>query len=309
MNLIQEVSVNSKLAVASGASTLRNLAPAKPLATVLSLLMLGSFGTSEARAAEFFQETFVGTPLGSFLSSTGGPLTSQTFFINSDGSLSDTATANESLSTGTLHAVAQANVGIVPLSSSCSNCNPSFVFANASFGDSLKFLGSFNNQAITFNVSVNGTILQNTGTSSTLQFEVLAPGTINANSGNELALFDANAPSAINLGNLASSTGNVSFSQAITANLNGVDPVLDIAANLDLVGAASLGQFFNLDFGDTATISLSAPGITVESASGLFPGTVAAVPEPSTWAMMILGFVGLGFLAHRRKNNIALSAV
>jgi hypothetical protein len=29
--------------------------------------------------------------------------------------------------------------------------------------------------------------------------------------------------------------------------------------------------------------------------------TVAAVPEPSTWAMMILGFFGVGFLAYRRR--------
>jgi PEP-CTERM motif-containing protein len=28
----------------------------------------------------------------------------------------------------------------------------------------------------------------------------------------------------------------------------------------------------------------------------------AAVPEPSTWAMMILGFCGLGFMAYRRKS-------
>jgi len=27
----------------------------------------------------------------------------------------------------------------------------------------------------------------------------------------------------------------------------------------------------------------------------------SAVPEPSTWAMMVLGFAGLGFLAHRRR--------
>jgi choice-of-anchor C domain-containing protein len=31
--------------------------------------------------------------------------------------------------------------------------------------------------------------------------------------------------------------------------------------------------------------------------------TVGAVPEPSTWAMMILGFCGLGFMAYRRKQN------
>jgi hypothetical protein len=30
---------------------------------------------------------------------------------------------------------------------------------------------------------------------------------------------------------------------------------------------------------------------------------VAAVPEPSTWAMMILGFCGIGFMAYRKKQN------
>jgi PEP-CTERM motif len=30
---------------------------------------------------------------------------------------------------------------------------------------------------------------------------------------------------------------------------------------------------------------------------------VTAVPEPSTWAMMILGFVGVGFMAYRRKSK------
>jgi hypothetical protein len=38
-------------------------------------------------------------------------------------------------------------------------------------------------------------------------------------------------------------------------------------------------------------------------------GTIAAaVPEPSTWAMMILGFAGVGFMAYRRKLNRALMA-
>ena len=31
--------------------------------------------------------------------------------------------------------------------------------------------------------------------------------------------------------------------------------------------------------------------------------SVAPVPEPSTWAMMILGFAGVGFMAYRRKNQ------
>jgi hypothetical protein len=35
----------------------------------------------------------------------------------------------------------------------------------------------------------------------------------------------------------------------------------------------------------------------------------AAVPEPSTWAMMILGFCGLGFMAYRRKQSGAALSV
>jgi hypothetical protein len=34
-----------------------------------------------------------------------------------------------------------------------------------------------------------------------------------------------------------------------------------------------------------------------------YVANVAAVPEPSTWAMMILGFMGIGFMAYRRKTK------
>jgi hypothetical protein len=36
--------------------------------------------------------------------------------------------------------------------------------------------------------------------------------------------------------------------------------------------------------------------------------SVGSVPEPSTWAMMILGFAGVGFMAYRRKSKPALMA-
>lgn len=41
----------------------------------------------------------------------------------------------------------------------------------------------------------------------------------------------------------------------------------------------------------------------------LYGEPVAAVPEPSTWAMMILGFAGVGFMAYRRKSKPAMMAV
>jgi hypothetical protein len=31
----------------------------------------------------------------------------------------------------------------------------------------------------------------------------------------------------------------------------------------------------------------------------------AAVPEPSTWAMMLLGFVGLGYVGYRQAKTSA----
>ena len=35
--------------------------------------------------------------------------------------------------------------------------------------------------------------------------------------------------------------------------------------------------------------------------AGSYTITISAVPEPSTWAMMILGFAGIGFMTFRRR--------
>ena len=37
------------------------------------------------------------------------------------------------------------------------------------------------------------------------------------------------------------------------------------------------------------------------------PPIAGAVPEPSTWAMMLLGFGGLGFMTYRRKRTTAIA--
>lgn len=46
--------------------------------------------------------------------------------------------------------------------------------------------------------------------------------------------------------------------------------------------------------------------VVEDSGSGTF--NVANVPEPSTWAMMVLGFAGMGFMAYRRKSKPVLMA-
>ena len=45
------------------------------------------------------------------------------------------------------------------------------------------------------------------------------------------------------------------------------------------------------------------PGASDASPVTIFVDIPAAVPEPSTWAMMILGFFGVGLMAYRRRQN------
>ena len=60
---------------------------------------------------------------------------------------------------------------------------------------------------------------------------------------------------------------------------------------------SGLDTFF-LSSGSILFTSFGAGTLTFESSLD----TVAAVPEPSTWAMLLLGFAGLGLIAYRRKS-------
>jgi hypothetical protein len=64
---------------------------------------------------------------------------------------------------------------------------------------------------------------------------------------------------------------------------------------------------------DSAAFTLSGSTFTFNSFGTSKPATytavfgfAAAVPEPSTWAMLLLGFAGIGFMAYRQKSKPAL---
>ena len=68
--------------------------------------------------------------------------------------------------------------------------------------------------------------------------------------------------------------------------------------------SASLGSFLINTGSYYVEISGTGPGPTSRADyGGSF--SIAAVPEPATWAMMVLGFLGVGFMAYRRKENSA----
>jgi PEP-CTERM motif len=57
--------------------------------------------------------------------------------------------------------------------------------------------------------------------------------------------------------------------------------------------------FLNVFDGNSLTGSI----LTTGNLSGLDGITFTAVPEPSTWAMMLLGFAGLGFAGYRQRRK------
>ena len=55
---------------------------------------------------------------------------------------------------------------------------------------------------------------------------------------------------------------------------------------------------------DIVSITLS-EGTAISSNSFEVAEILTSVPEPSTWAMMLLGFAGLGFVSYSQRRKLA----
>jgi hypothetical protein len=86
--------------------------------------------------------------------------------------------------------------------------------------------------------------------------------------------------------------------------------------DLGLFGSFTLASGSPYQQYQTATVTISAPwqlsfadqpnGGNQDIGNILDNVSVTSVPEPATWAMMILGFAGIGFMAYRRTSKPAL---
>lgn len=101
-----------------------------------------------------------------------------------------------------------------------------------------------------------------------------------------------NGPAGVNV-NITDGTSNtLLLSESVTA---------------PATGRSSAWTRFAFNFiadGTSNTISFSE--LNGPSYIGLDDVSIAAVPEPATWAMMMLGFAAVGFAAYRRKSKSAL---
>jgi hypothetical protein len=111
-------------------------------------------------------------------------------------------------------------------------------------------------------------------------------------------------------------------SLGFAANVFNINDLTATLANITVVTNLQTAHFDNQAVSLTGNnfFTLQSSGgeiiksVSVSAVSGLFAdvrqeriGDVqsisAAVPEPATWAMLILGFAGVGFMAYRRKNQ------
>ena len=119
--------------------------------------------------------------------------------------------------------------------------------------------------------------------------------------------YNFSAPAGFNLQSADITTTYTSTNQNIdftSVLLNGV------AFNLRPNGQTEGGNLLNQPL--LASNTLTVNGIAGDStgAAALFTGTLsfAAVPEPATWAMMLVGFGAVGFSMRRRTRAVAMQA-
>jgi hypothetical protein len=138
-------------------------------------------------------------------------------------------------------------------------------------------------------------------------------GSADAGSGGVPTWVDLRFTAQTNLTVFAQFTPQLSDTSGIGAAMTAAiyyDGALLSAADLNHDGTNNSGYSptpigtgtFGILAGQTIDFILD-PNSTFSFDSTLAIATVTAVPEPSTWAMMILGFMGVGFMAYRRKNR------
>lgn len=180
--------------------------------------------------------------------------------------------------------------------------------AGASFTATFKFdtsiSGAFNNFGPTGNYIVGGSA-----------FGGPAPGlsaalTINGITQSFTPSFDSQIYGANDGTNsvqehIAGNDSNQNFILAsITNHGTLLPPTIDVPFSYIVQPGDSMQGYFYL----TTLGPYSAQGsLTFTSLTETVDG-VSAVPEPSTWAMMIMGFCGLGWMAYKRKNGPVITA-
>jgi len=132
-------------------------------------------------------------------------------------------------------------------------------------------------------------------------------------------VFSVTAPTFLN--NSAGASDGAADLAAALNSLAGAPPSAEFSEFIPYAAPDNLGDFLSSFVSGTVSQTYAAGNGANESDTTNFTSlpptfqtgfavftTVAAVPEPGTWAMMLLGFAGIGFMAYRRKSKPSLMA-
>ncbi|WP_210291529.1 PEPxxWA-CTERM sorting domain-containing protein [Tardiphaga robiniae] len=79
------------------------------------------------------------------------------------------------------------------------------------------------------------------------------------------------------------------------------------ASTLQPGGSFTISGSIFLDTNDILSFAANNDGPYIYDSTGIALTISSAVPEPSTWAMLILGFGGVAFMAYRRRRDQSLT--
>jgi hypothetical protein len=112
-------------------------------------------------------------------------------------------------------------------------------------------------------------------------------------------------------------TGNFT-AFALTLGVYGADPIIGSTVEFSLNGGPGVGlsipgrpnsRFIGFTDNDPITnISITnLSGFTEQDVQSFTTAFAAAAPEPATWAMMLIGFVGLGIAGYKRARHCTVA--
>jgi hypothetical protein len=107
----------------------------------------------------------------------------------------------------------------------------------------------------------------------------------------------ASAFTALLLNVIVPTTETLTFTSPTPITSGATQQVTANGENFILISAINGETFNSLSFTSSGNLS------HVQQVRVDIAGAVSTVPEPSTWAMMVIGFFGVGFLAYRRQKH------
>jgi hypothetical protein len=150
-------------------------------------------------------------------------------------------------------------------------------------------LGQTNNSSVTGTTASPGNLLLATGGDVQGSGSNLTSATLSQTDGSTFTrlVFDIDAASAGSVDILVNQLSFPDFQDTFTLDPNGHNFFTITAINGQAIQSVTLTGLFGATFSSISNVR--------------FGPVAAAVPEPGTWAMMLLGFAGIGLATRRRK--------